>query len=235
MVCKLNTRCSIIAACNPKGIVEDGRTISSNSALGSPLLSRFDLILILLDGKRGGPSWDSELCDRLLGVKVSNQFKDNELWDFNELKMYVNYIRNRINPKMSPIAEEVVSKYYQLQRQCDKINSPRTTVRLLESLIRLSQSHAKLMFHSEVKLIDALHAVILLESSLLSTQTLQTPIDLYSKEPTPTEYSEWYDKIEHEILLKLGIEKAEFMNLPDVVQDLNSSQYTTRSKIATQF
>ena len=191
-------------------MVEDGRTLSSNMALGSPLLSRFDLILLLLDKKRGGESWDSDLCDRLLGIKVDDT-SSHEIWDANELKTYVNYVRTQINPKLTPIAEAVLSKYYQLQRRCDKANGARTTLRLLESLIRLSQAHAKLMFHTEVNLVDAITAVILIEASLTSTQTIRTPIDLYAKEMDASEYADWFSAIESEILMKLEIEKAEYL------------------------
>ena len=207
-------------------MMEDGRTISSNMALGSPLLSRFDLILLLLDKKRGGESWDSELCDRLLGIKTANNPNNpnKEIWDSNELKTYINYVRTQINPKLTPIAEEVLSKYYQLQRRCDKANGVRTTLRLLESSIRLSQSHAKLMFHPEVNLADALTAVILIEASLTSTQTLQTPIDLYAKEMEPEEFAEWFGGIEREILSKLEIDKNEFeQNLQEDFETMNYS------------
>ena len=44
-----------------KGEIEEGKPISANLALASPLLSRFDLIFLLLDRKRGD-SWDSEFC-----------------------------------------------------------------------------------------------------------------------------------------------------------------------------
>lgn len=61
------------------------------------------------------------------------------LWNLEKLQHYFCTIRN-LEPETSEEANIVLSKYYWMQRQSCQRSAGRTTVRFLESLLRLYQS-----------------------------------------------------------------------------------------------
>lgn len=72
-------------------------------------------------------------------------------------------VRLELQPLLTPAAEALLSTYYQQQRQAADRSAARTTIRMLESAIRLSQAHARLCFRSSVVVLDACVAISLLE------------------------------------------------------------------------
>ncbi|XP_021096296.1 DNA helicase MCM9 isoform X2 [Heterocephalus glaber] len=162
LVCKLNTRTTILAATNPKGQYDPQESVAVNIALGSPLLSRFDLILVLLDTKN--EDWDRVISSFILENK-GYPSKPEKLWNMEKMKTYFCLIRT-LQPRLSEAGNQVLLRYYQMQRRSDARNAARTTIRLLESLIRLAEAHARLMFRDTVTLEDAITVVSVMESSM---------------------------------------------------------------------
>ncbi|XP_029281571.1 DNA helicase MCM9 [Cottoperca gobio] len=162
IVCKLNTRTTILAAANPKGQYDPNEPLSVNVALASPLLSRFDLVLVLLDTRNA--EWDRIISSFILEDK-GLPAECASLWSMEKIKTYFSLIK-RLKPQVSEDANSILTRYYQLQRQSDSRNAARTTIRMLESLSRLAEAHAKLMYRETVTIEDAVMAVSVMECSM---------------------------------------------------------------------
>uniref|UniRef100_A0A665WJG9 DNA helicase MCM9 n=1 Tax=Echeneis naucrates TaxID=173247 RepID=A0A665WJG9_ECHNA len=162
MVCKLNTRCTILAATNPKGQYNPNEPLSVNVALASPLLSRFDLVLCLLDTRN--TDWDRVISSFILEDRVLPA-DSTSLWSMEKMKAYFSVIRH-LQPQLSDDANNILTRYYQLQRQSDSRSVARTTIRMLESLSRLAEAHARLMYRETVTVEDAIMAISVMECSM---------------------------------------------------------------------
>ena len=67
MVTTLNARTSVLAAMNPVGTYDSRKSIHANTALAVPLISRFDVIMVLLDSKE--TARDADIADTILKLK----------------------------------------------------------------------------------------------------------------------------------------------------------------------
>ncbi|XP_030054414.1 DNA helicase MCM9 isoform X3 [Microcaecilia unicolor] len=200
LVCKLNTRTTILAATNPKGQYDPRESVSVNVALASPLLSRFDLVIVLLDTKN--EEWDRIISSFILENKGCPS-KSEKLWSMEKMKTYFCLIKS-LQPKMSDEANVILVRYYQMQRQSDWRNAARTTIRMLESLIRLAEAHARLMFRDIVTVEDAITVVSVMESSMQGGALLGGVNALHTSFPeNPTEQY----RVQCELLLdRLGLQ-----------------------------
>lgn len=209
IVCKLSTRCAIIAAANPKNLSsmseEDG-TSSINIGIASPLLSRFDLVFILRDERI--PEWDEALSDHLLAQSIVGFTgfsidANSELWSQQKLQSHFDAV-SQVHPKMTPIASELLSAYYRKCRLDPDKDHGRTTIRLLDSLNRLAEAHARLVFRDEITVEDAIITIRLMESTFGFGRIVK-PYDVIREElplgPGPDEV--------HHILKMFGLDSKE--------------------------
>ena len=82
-----------------------------------------------------------------------------------------------------------------------KVNKDRKTVRMLESLIRMSEAHARLLMKSAATVFDAVSVIILMEHTLMT--------DLYQGELLPSvlfESKEDYQAVRNDLFYKLGLD-----------------------------
>ncbi|KFM72686.1 DNA replication licensing factor MCM9, partial [Stegodyphus mimosarum] len=122
----------------------------------------------------------------LNGKNILAGTNTDSVWSLTKMKNYFSLIRY-INPRITPECEKVLQTYYKRQRALEGRSAARTTPRLLQSLIRLAEGHARLMFRDEVLVIDAVYAIILMESSMLSFSILEGMSPLHTTFPNSPE------------------------------------------------
>ena len=181
--------------------VDPSEDISSATGLPGPLLSRFDMVLRVRDprdeahdrrvsshvlgigdeagpsdatgGQDGGSSGGGDTCRALAALGSGPE--PSELWTRDSLALYVAHCRAAPRPEISREAERLLSAYYQLQRgRANPIGRPvgRTTIRMLESLVRVAQAHARLLCRRVVALQDAIVSIVLSEASTQTSEIL---------------------------------------------------------------
>ncbi|GMH35438.1 hypothetical protein BSKO_03306 [Bryopsis sp. KO-2023] len=171
MVTTLSSRTSVLGVMNPKGCKFDPRkNMTDNTGLDGPLLSRFDILLVLTDMRN--PQWDEAISGHILssrekgsGTPAERKTKPSLSWSLDLLRKYIHWVKARFSPSLSAEANTVLLTYYRQVRQNEDRQSARMTIRMLESLVRLSQAHARLMARDSVQCQDAIVAVMLMESS----------------------------------------------------------------------
>eukprot|EP01125_Pyxidicula_operculata_P006447 TRINITY_DN2232_c0_g1_i2.p1 TRINITY_DN2232_c0_g1~~TRINITY_DN2232_c0_g1_i2.p1 ORF type:complete len:750 (-),score=233.89 TRINITY_DN2232_c0_g1_i2:174-2423(-) len=201
LICNLQTRCSVIAAVNPKGKYDPDESLSVNTAIGSPLLSRFDLAIVMLD--QVDKDWDTTVSNFILREQQRQEDR-TEYWSMDKLQTYFSHIRIAYKPILTPEAKRVLQEYYKKQRTADIRNAARTTIRLLESLIRLAQAHARIMYRSVVLIQDAVVAIFVMESSLYTSAILGFGSAVRSLPPEDPDQD--YVEIEETILHTLHLD-----------------------------
>jgi replicative DNA helicase Mcm len=156
----LMTRCSILAAANPKsGRWDMYKNLTEQIDLPGSLLSRFDLIFILRDVPDGRV--DDQIAEHILEGGDSTTELSIEL-----LRKYIAYARREVSPKRTKEANAIIKDFYLKLRGLSKDGAVPITPRKLEDLKRLSEASARVRLSPHVEEIDAKVAVQLVDACL---------------------------------------------------------------------
>lgn len=171
IICSLNARASILASANPKESRYNPRmSVVDNIQLPPTLLSRFDLIYLILDQ----PNADSDrlLAKHLVGLYNEEVVVTDPPMEQALLRDYISYARENIHPIISDLAaRELINGYLDMRRIGGNSKTISATPRQLESLIRLSESLAKMRFSEVVTRRDVNEAIRLMR---VATQAAAT-------------------------------------------------------------
>ncbi|XP_034651983.1 DNA replication licensing factor MCM4 [Drosophila subobscura] len=172
IICQLNARTSILAAANPAESQWNKRkNIIDNVQLPHTLLSRFDLIFLVLDPQ--DEIFDKRLASHLVSLYyVTRHEEEDTMFDMSVLRDYIAYAREHLSPTLSDEAQQRLIQAYVDMR---KVGAGRGQIsaypRQLESLIRLSEAHAKVRLSNEVELLDVEEAWRLHREALKQSAT----------------------------------------------------------------
>ncbi|KAI0299383.1 MCM-domain-containing protein [Multifurca ochricompacta] len=172
IITTLNARTSVLAAANPVGSKYDvNLPITRNIDLPPTLISRFDLLYLVLD--EVNEAIDRRLAQHLVGLYIEDnpETGGEDILPLDQLSAYINYGRSRVHPVISEEAsQELVQFYVKLRSVGDDPRASEkritATTRQLESMIRLSEAHARMRLSAEVQLQDVQEAYRLMRDAI---------------------------------------------------------------------
>ncbi len=169
IIATLNARTSILAAANPVyGRYNIAETPIKNTDLPFTILSRFDLIWIMIDTIN--EESDREIAQFILSMHQTKRPKsDSAMPPVTPifLKKYIGYANRYVIPQLTVEAvEEIENFYVDFRKNAEGGDTVPITARQLESLVRLAEARAKMALRSQVTKEDAQAAVRLMYESL---------------------------------------------------------------------
>lgn len=168
IVCSLNARTAVLASANPSESRYNPKlSVVENIQLPPTLLSRFDLIYLILDNP-------NEASDRRLGEHIVSLFSEappepRDTVPIELLTSYISYAKRKCNPKISDDAKlELVRGYIEMRKQgtAGGKKTITATPRQLESLIRTSEALARMKLQNEVTRKEVAEALRLVRGAL---------------------------------------------------------------------
>jgi DNA helicase MCM8 len=192
----LPSRTSIVAAANPiSGRYDKSKALNRNLNISQPLLSRFDLIFLLLD--EPNKDMDQFLSEHVILMHCGNKKIKNGEYDNNNkqlnsqvnslrnrlitksqlsinsmpsslLRKYISYARQYVKPVLSGASAIILQKFYlNLRKNIEMTEIIVPCNRQLEALIRLTEARAKLDLREETTEQDAIDVIELMQNTVL--------------------------------------------------------------------
>lgn len=165
IVATLNARTAVLAAANPKwGRYDTSRTIGENVELPITLLSRFDLIFIMID--KPDKAQDTEMSKYILDSHGRTETVVTQV-PLDLLRQYISYAR-QLKPQLTEEAKKIIQDYFLKLRDlgADRTGPIAITPRQLEGLIRIAEAHARIALRDKVTVEDAQAAVAIFNESM---------------------------------------------------------------------
>nr|KAJ3421249.1 hypothetical protein HK105_004111 [Polyrhizophydium stewartii] len=216
IITTLNARTSILACANPINSKFDvSLSVPENVNLPPPLMSRFDLLYLLLD--KPNEQNDRYLAKHLVGLYLSDrpQLSATEFVPVELFTKYINYAKREINPVITEQAGQALVNFYVSMRKAGSqggSNVVTFTTRQLESMIRLSEAHAKMRLSTAVELTDVIEAnrlvLAALQTAAIDPRTGRIDLDLVVTGISASERRARHDKLAALREMLQGLDKA---------------------------
>ncbi|KAF5239248.1 hypothetical protein HYE67_007171 [Fusarium culmorum] len=188
----LNARTSILAAANPVyGRYNPRISPVENINLPAALLSRFDILFLLLDTPTR--ETDEQLAKHVTFVHMNSRHPDigtdNVVFSPHEVRSYIAQARTYRPVVPANVSEYMIKTYVRMRDQQQRAEKKgkqftHTTPRTLLGVVRLAQALARLRFSNEVVQDDVDEALRLVEAS---KESLNNELDAGRRNMKPTD------------------------------------------------
>jgi DNA replication licensing factor MCM4 len=169
IVCTLNARTSIVACANPRDSSYNQKlSVVENIRLPPTLLSRFDLVYLVLD--KVDAERDQRLARHIVSLYTTRDTVEGVI-PAAKLTEYIAYAKETCFPEFTDEAQEVLIGGYIDMRALGGRHVVSATPRQLESCIRLAEAHAKMRLSPTVDARDAEEALKLMQEALHQAAT----------------------------------------------------------------
>jgi DNA replication licensing factor MCM7 len=163
----LNARVSILAAANPQfGRYNPNRSLEKNINLPAALLSRFDLLWLMMD--KADRENDKKIAEHITYVHMNSKHppQTHDPLDMKLMRRYIALCRKQ-NPVIPPgLTDYIVGAYCEMRKEArNKADMTFTSARTLLAILRLSTALARLRIVDQVDKEDVNEAMRLMEMS----------------------------------------------------------------------